>query len=400
MEELLLKNPSSLSDERIEALLDLLYSEHCNDSILLKSDDFYLIFHDIWSLFEIGEEYESDIVEEDIRLKEWRIFILEFFSARNLEKLHFEYLTNSSVKKFFIALYIWKKIKKDYFYDMRKVLKIEKLKAEYEKDLADSQDIDTRDIYHEIHLKVQSYWYMNLFKFNSIYDRILEEVLEETKAVELLFGDKIWETISNDNLRKFMSYIESRHFSEVLFWKSKFQTEQFLKVGLDPNSTYVFCVQKDISMKRSLTLQNGLALAVSEFSQKHEHNFVFLSFIKAIDQEMITHKETIDFNHYFELDNSFGLKTEPINYKGVINYAFTMLKLELSHSNSGKIYLICNELLFDDFPNEEDWISAVTHYKKLKKIEIVVIYMGDKTKLQQIWFADKILIPKQLAQFK
>lgn len=115
---------------------------------------------------------------------------------------------------------------------------------------------------------------------------------------------------------------------------------------------------------------------------------------------MITHKDTTDYNYYFELDKSFGLKTEPINYKGVINYAFTMLKLELSHSSSGKIYFICNELLFDDFPNEEDWISAVTHYKKLKNIEIVVIYMGDKTKLQQIWFADKILIPQQLAQFK
>ncbi|WP_339198808.1 aldehyde dehydrogenase [Solibacillus sp. FSL R5-0449] len=398
MEELLLKNPSSLSDERKEALLNLLYSEHCNDSILLKSDDFYFIFHDLWSLFEIGEEYEKEIIEEDIRLKEWRIFLLDFFSARNAKKLHFEYLKDSSVKNFFIALYIWKKIKKDYFYDMRKALKIKKLNTEYEKGLAENQK--NSDIYHEIHLKVQSYWYMNLFKFNSIYDRILEEVLEETKAVELLFGDKIWETISNDNLRKFMSYIESRHFSEVLFWKSKFQTEQFLKVGLDPNSTYVFCVQKDISMKRSLTLQNGLALAVSEFSQKHEHNFVFLSFIQAIDQEMITHKESIDFNYYFELDKSFGLKTEPINYKRIINYAFTMLKLELSHSSSGKIYLICNELLFDDFPNEEEWITAVTDYKKAKNIEIVVIYMGDKTKLQAIWFADKILVPRQLAQFE
>lgn len=79
MEELLLKNPSSLSDERKEALLNLLYSEHCNDSILLKSDDFYFIFHDLWSLFEIGEEYEKEIIEEDIRLKEWRIFLLDFF---------------------------------------------------------------------------------------------------------------------------------------------------------------------------------------------------------------------------------------------------------------------------------------------------------------------------------
>lgn len=398
MEELLLKNPSSLSAERKEALLKLLYSEQCTDSIILKSDDFYLFFHDIWSLFEIGEKYESEIVDGDIRLKEWRIFILEFFSARNLDKLNFEYLTNSSVKKFFIALYIWKKIKREYFLDMRKTLKIEKFNNEFVKEQADNQV--NKDIYHEMHLKIQNNWYLNLFKFNSIYDRIFEEALEETKAVELLFGDTIWETISNENLKKLMSYIESRHFSEVLFWKTKFQTEQFLEVGLDPNSTYVFCVQKDISMKRSLTLQKGLALAVSEFSQKHEHNFVFLPFINAIDQEMITHKDTTDYNYYFELDKSFGLKTEPINYKGVINYAFTMLKLELSHSSSGKIYLICNELLFDDFPNEEDWISAVTHYKKLKNIEIVVIYMGDKTKLQQIWFADKILIPQQLAQFK
>lgn len=115
---------------------------------------------------------------------------------------------------------------------------------------------------------------------------------------------------------------------------------------------------------------------------------------------MITHKESLDFNNYFELDKSFGLKTEQINYKYIINYAFTMLKLELSHSSSGKIYLICNELLFDDFPNEEEWIEAVTDYKKSKNIEIVVIYMGDKTKLQAIWFADKVLIPKQLAQFE
>lgn len=395
MDELLLNNPSSLSTERKEALLNLLYSERCEDSIILKRNDFYLFFHDIWSLFEIGDGYENEIVEGEIRLKDWRIFILEFFSSRNLEKMQFEFLTNSSVKKFMISLYIWKKIMRNHFLDLQKTLKIERLINEYEK-----HNQNKKFLHQEILMKIQSNWYVNLYKFNSIYDKVIEEILEETEAVEQLFGYSIWESISNDNLAKFMGYLESRHFSEVLFWKPKFQTEQFLKVGLDPNSTYVFCVQKDISMKRSLNLQNALALAVSEFSQKHEHNFVFLPFIKTIDQEMIALNGNIDFNHYFELDKSFGLKTELINYKGVINYAFTMLKLGLSHSSSGKIYLICNELLFDDLPNEEEWISAVTHYKKLKMIEIVVIYIGDKTKLEQIWFADKVLTPKQLAQFK
>ena len=85
---------------------ELLYSTYFEDRIFLKSSDFYLYFHDLWSLFEIGQKYKQNIVEENVRLKDWRIFILEFFASRNLEKMQFEYLTNSSVKKFLISLYI------------------------------------------------------------------------------------------------------------------------------------------------------------------------------------------------------------------------------------------------------------------------------------------------------
>ncbi|MGN7476383.1 aldehyde dehydrogenase [Solibacillus silvestris] len=395
--ELLLKNPSLLENGRKEALLKLLYSAQFEDTTFLESSDFYLFFHDIWSLFEIGEGYKNEIVEGNVKLKEWRIFVLEFFSSRNVEKMQFEYLTNSSEKKFMISLYILKKIAKNYFSALEKLLKFKTIKSEYS--IGIENDIRDRALQREILLKIQNDWYVNLYKFNSTYDLITEEVLEEANAVEQLFGENVWETVSNENLARLMNYLESQHFSEVLFWKSKFQTEQFLNIGLDPSSTYVFCVQKDVSMKRSLNLQTALAVAVSEFSRKNEHNFVFLPFAQTIDQEMIALNGNIDFEHYFEFNKSFGDKTKPINFKGVINYAFTMLKLELSHSNSGKIYLLCNELLFKDLPNEEEWRAAVIHYKKLKMIEIVVIYIGDKSKLLPIWFADKVLFPKQLAQF-
>lgn len=396
--ELLLENPSVLENERKEALLELLYSINFDDRIFLKSSDFYLYFHDLWSLFEMGQKYKYRIVEENVRLRDWRIFVLEFFASRNLEKMQFEYLTNSSVKKFLISLYILKKVAKYYIVALGKTLNMEAIKKVYSSDsvlaLTGKQALQ-----QEILLKVQSKWYVNLYKFNVVYDRVIEEILEETYAAEQLFGEEVWDTISNDNLKKMMSLLESKHFSEVLFWKSKFQTEQFLKIGLDPKSTYVFCVQKDISMKRSINIQTAMALALAESSKKNEHNFFYLPFAQSIDNEMIALNGKIDFNDYVGFTNSFGNKRKPVDFKGVINYAFTLLKLGLSNSSGGKVYLLCNELLFENFPQEEEWREAVTRYKELKMIEIVVIYIGDTSKLQNIWFADKILVPKQLAEF-
>lgn len=396
--ELLLENPSGLENERKEALLKLLYSTNFEDRIFLKSSDFYLYFHDLWSLFEIGQTYKQHIIEENVRLKDWRIFILEYFASRNLEKVQFDNLTNSSVKKFFISLYIVKKIAKDYFTVLGKTLKLKTIKKEYAS-IIDTALAGEYALQQEILLKVQSNWYINLYKFNKVYDRIIEEILEETKAVEQLFGEEVWDTISNDNLGEMMNFLEAKHFTEVLFWKSKFQSEQFLKIGLDPNSTYVFCVQKEISMKRSFNLQTALALAVAEFSKRNEHNFVYVPFAENIDKEMIALNGKIDFNDYVGFNNTFDSNMNPVDFKSVINYAFTLLKLGLSHSSGGKVYLLCNELLFENFPQEEEWRVAVTQYKQQKMIEIVVIYIGDKTKLQNIWFADKILVPKQLAQF-
>ncbi|MBD8032383.1 MULTISPECIES: aldehyde dehydrogenase [Solibacillus] len=397
--ELLLENSSGLENERKEALLKLLYSTYFEDRIFLKSSDFYLYFHDLWSLFETGQKYELNIVEDNVRLKDWRIFILEFFASRNLEKMQFEYLTNSSVKKFLISLYIIKKIEKNYITALGKTLKLETIKKEYSSDI-DLAITGELLLQQEILLKVQSNWYVNLYKFNTVYDQIIEEILEETHAVEQLFGEKVWDIISNENLKKMMDFLESKHFSEVLFWKSKFQSEQFLKIGLDSKSTYVFCVQKDISMRKSINLQTALALAVAEFSQKNEHNFVYVPFAQSIDQEMIALNGKIDFNDYVGFNNTYDNKLQPVDFKSVINYAFTLLKLGLSHSSGGKVYLLCNELLFENFPQEEEWKEAVTQYKQLKMIEIVVIFIGDKSKLQDIWFADKILVPKQLAQFR
>lgn len=396
--DLLLKNPSFLDEERHRALLELLESSGFEDSEFLKSKDFHRIFHDVWSLFEIGEEYKNEIAEEAVNLKEWRIFILEFFASRNMEKMQFEYLTNSSVKKFIISLYIMKKIVRKYFAILEKTLEFQKIKDEYAEDFSKN----TVDIafQKEILLRLQNNWFMNLFKFNSTYDKVVEEILQETYAVEQLFGQDVWETISNDNLKNFMHILESRHFSEVLFWKSKFQTESFLKLDLNSNSTYVFCVQKDSSMKLSLNVQSGLALAVSEFSQQNEHNFIFLSFDQKIEKEMIALKGYVDVNRYLELDKSFSENTESIDFKSTINYAFTMLKLGLSHREGGKVYILCNEQLFENLPSDDEWRLAVSLHKKTTNIEIAVIYIGDQSKLQPIWFADKILFPHQLAQFE
>lgn len=391
----LLKNPSGLDGERYQALLELLDSSPFEDSNFFESSDFHLIFHDIWSLFEIGEEYKNEMAEELVKLKEWRIFILEFFASRNMEKMQFEYLTNSSVKKFLISLFIMKNFVMKNFATLEKTLNIQKIKGDYGGDF--SQNITDATFQKEILLRIQNNWFVNLFKFNSTYDMVVEEIIEETYAVEQLFGEDVWEKVSNDNLKPFMNYLESRHFSEVLFWKSKFQTESFLKIDLHLNSTYIFCVQRDYSMKLSSNLQSALSLAVSEFSQKNEYNFIYLPYGQTIEHEMIALKGQIDFNRYFELNKSFNVKTEVIDYKSVINYAFTMLKLGLTHSENGEIYIVCNEQLFENLPKEEVWRLAVLQYKNMNNIKITVIYFGDKSKIEPIWFADKILYPNQLA---
>jgi hypothetical protein len=108
---------------------------------------------------------------------------------------------------------------------------------------------------------------------------------------------------------------------------------------------------------------------------------------------MIAMQGKFTASNYFDLIKGFEANSAggPINFKEALNFAFTMLKLELSPSRSGKVIILCNELIMENLPSEEKWQQAVQSFKKQMNVKIIVLYIGEREKLQPIWFADQIL---------
>ena len=239
-----------------------------------------------------------------------------------------------------------------------------------------------------------------LHQFNLFFEKIILHTIEQITAAEQLLGNTFWAQLNSYEIEKLFQRLEGNHFSEVLFWNKSVCTGDLVptnKKAMDiSDSTLVFCVQQDHSMQPFVNLQLSLALTLVEFSKKFNYDFIYLPFADTIEQETVALKGALDVQKYFEMSEGFIGGEGAVHYKKALNFAFTLLKLELS-SASGKICLLCNELLFEYLPTEEYWKNAVLKFKSEKDIEITVIYIGDKELLADIWFADQVVPLENLA---
>ncbi|MER2037083.1 MAG: hypothetical protein ABS944_02980 [Solibacillus sp.] len=350
----------------------LLEKINLDNTISDQKENFCLFVFDLWSLIEIGDEYEAHIRTEPVKGKAGRIaFVKYFYNEYKKNKEYFQFL---STKSFLVITFVVKKIIEIFSDKLKKFMNI----SEY------SEQISINECY-------QSYEINDCNEQNQLNSAILQ-AKEQADAAEKLFGNDIWESLDLDYLVNLFYCIEQNQFAEVFHWLESFQTKKVPLCNEIENSTFVFCVQQDESMERYINFQTAIVLKVSEILKKCQNDIIYIPFAQHINQETIMLGSNLTVENYLDFFSNYKKQEGPINYKMVLNFAFTMLKLELSTNVSANIVLICNEKLFENFPNEEDWKVAVEQFKLEMKIEIIVLYLGELLNVKQIWFADDVVV--------
>lgn len=383
-----------LSDSQISQLIRFLIEIDYGEFTNIKREHIILYIHDMWSLLEYGDDYKSAIRDSDVKIKLLRLFIVDYIAENKQYKKNKLYLSTSTFRNFYISILIIKAVLKDYNENLEYYPVIADIQTKFHNTKVKSNEEDYLRQQQLIN-EIRASWYKNFYKLNQNHDKYLINIIDEVQSAEHLIGGDFWGSISQEDMPLLLNCLESGHFSEVQFWKEKLLKVHKLQSIEKDQHTYVYCVQQDKSMQGHFNLQTALALTVSEFSMKYENDFIFLSFAQTIEKETIALNGKISSENYFELIKKITEKefTEdgPINYKNVLNFAFTLMKLELS-STTGSIILYCNELLFENLPKDEKWQLAVKSFKKENNIEITLVYLGDKNKVGEVWFADMIIL--------
>lgn len=391
--ERLLENPVRLKTKRMEMLVLLLDSFKMNHSLLFTKEDACLITYDIWTLLELGGDYVEKISNEEVNKKKWRLFLLDFFAANGLDKDSVFTQYDCTEKRFFTALFIVKTLLSSHLPQLEKLWKVQ----EHSEAIPSMDSIASKlEILQQRVLKeIQNKWYIHLFKYKTEFQKILVQVERQHNEVEQILGTEIWKTIDENHFVMLMKSMESNHFAELLFWKEKIEKSEFVTNQTYQNCSYVLCVQQDVSMREYINIQTAIVLQLLQSIQKNEENFIFVPFAQTIEREMVVLKGEFNMDRYYDLNQQIQSKNEPINYKNALNYALLMLKLELSPKESGKIYFLCNELVYKHLPHDQEWKTAVESHKKNNGIQICVIYLGSKNNFKPIWFADEIHLAEQ-----
>lgn len=393
---ILLNNPINSKTEKMESIFREIEKLKIHYSTYLNFEHFDLYLHDTWSLLNIGQDYHQSILEDSVELKKWRLFLLSIFSSNKMFQQNLAYFQSSNLKNYFIAVLLVKKFAEEFSQLVNKSPGIEQIHSIYYNIRNESQK-NGQSFQQDLLNEIQNNWLKEIYILHQIYEDTLTNIMKQADAAEQILGEHFWDTLNVENYEPLICYLESNHFSEVLFWKEKFQKEKFLQVDDGKNSTFVFCVQQDISMRNHCNYQTALGLTVSEISREYQYDFIYVPFAQNIEQETIALRGNITAENYFDLSKQYSCEDGPINYKKILNFALTMLKLELSATTSGKIVFLCNEKLMDCLPSQnEQWSEALEQYKRDTNIEIIVIYNGDKAKLQPIWFADQIILGEDI----
>lgn len=387
--EQLLKNPSILNNQRYDALLTLLNSLEIQDSKIFTKEDLYLITYDVWMLLELGENYKQAINESNVQKKHWRLFFLDFIVANRLLSMqsHQQFCTE---KNFFLALFVVKKIAGSYTKQLSKLWGVQEKLNDYLHSNA-HLELSSESLQLKIFQQIQNDWYFHLYDYEQVFEKILSDVMKNMTAVEKTLGEDVWQKIEERYFFELMISMDYNQFLEITFWTNKLKENKVFQQTVNKEQSTVICVQQDASMQKYTNIQSAVVLAISEVMQHQNHNVILLSFSQMIQQETIALNGTLSIKNFFELNMNMNINDKPIHYKNALNYAFFMLKLELSVTDYGEIYLICNEEIFNSLPKDDEWKKAVHYYKQVQNIKIKVIYIGDKQKMQPIWFADSLL---------
>ncbi|MEG0472318.1 MAG: hypothetical protein RR588_08290 [Solibacillus sp.] len=349
-------------------------------------NDYKLHFiQDMWSLLELSQTNQILFLNDSGSLKEARQFLIETLSYQEQFIKNIPFFSVSPVRNFIVASVIVKRLD-NWIYN--KVDFFGLIESEFSKSKG---SVHIHELIIEVFRQIENNYFQPFIDF---LDETIIYTVEQLTAAEQILGTTFWAQLNPYEIEQLFRKLESNHFSEIYLMREKMSTAECITLhknsGKNADSTFIFCVQQDQSMQALNNLQTCIALDLLDLSKKCNHEFMYLPFGHNINQETVILKGELDFKKYFEINESYIGGEGKIGYKKALNFAFTLLKLELS-SASGKIYMLCNEKLFENFPAEDHWKEAVLKFKSEKDIEITVIYAGKKEFLTPIWFADQVI---------
>lgn len=347
---------------------------------------YHHFIQDTWSLLECGPDYKTGMMQGEVILKDARHFLLHTLAQHEQIINNTSFFSTSPIRNLLMATTLVNKIVQ-WFYNEIDPFNI--MEVGFIKNQEGSYKYE---IIKEGFRQIENNY---LHAFHLFLEKTIVHTIDQITAAEALLGTTSWMQLQPHEIERLLENLEGNHFSEVHMYKNKMDKNKFETLHreskLKDDSTFIFCVQQDQSMQLVDHLQISLALILGELAKHYKYDFIYLPFAQTIRKETVALKGALDASKYFEMDKEFIGGVGPIQYKGVINFAFTLLKLELS-SISGKVALLCNERLFENLPTDMYWKEAVLKFKAEKGIEINVIYTGDRDVLTDIWFADHVFL--------
>lgn len=295
-------NNKTLQDDLLKHQLNVVDLENPAE---IGKTAFHLIINDLWALLEHGNTYKAFIREDSVKMKIWRLFVVDFIASKSQFQKNETFFQNATRRNFYIAIILAQKIIDDY----SEILHTQPTVAEVRYHYFNTIDGNDEEIQQQLINEVKSTCLKEIYQYHNIYNATIVNLIEQCTAAEALLGPDVWDDITEENIELFLSSLKTNHFAEVLFWKGKFVKEKLLQHDKE-NTTFVFAVQQDETMAPYYNFQTALSLTISDFSNEFHYDFIYLPFAQQVEQEMIALQGKITASNYFNLIKGFEANSE------------------------------------------------------------------------------------------
>lgn len=368
----------------------LMESQQANQVFRLYSSSKILFLHDLWYFIHYGKEYKLFLSEKTVALKKIRLALLRFLaSVEGLESAK----ALSEQERFLFCYCFLMELEKEVTQNMKEKNRLQQVQMMYEK----------MDMY-ELQQKMMDGVYEDRLRYSYLLAKTFKDTLFEVPQIKRAILDVYRIDIARPeaSLPHFIQcLVKADDLLEISFWKQRFE-EQGLKTLFETKEaafspTIVLCTEQTDRMRMYANVQLGLLCAISVISEQEARDFVYIPYSNTIGQEVYCAKGRITNEDYLHITQQFLGGEERLNYRDLLNVAFTMLKLGIT-SSRGEIILVCSEDVNEERAGDVVWQQAVERFKNEMNIRIIVIYLGEQPLNTSIWFADQTISVEEFQQ--
>lgn len=360
-----------------------------------------LIIQDIWYFFYYGDTYENYVIPRIKAVNELRMEFIRLLAKNEFYQLYHEVLKVDSCLRTMVAINLTDAM----FKWCKEVLlnneMLQELITQMKSCFSNMTLEESSKLQSDVVQELKYEYYKDYFHFSQLINQTFHEAERTKQAILSIIGQEQYDHLSEEDMYHFLqSFLAWDGLGEIVYWHDKmadFREENpFLSVEKGRVAIRVLCVQQDDCMEAYKNLINGIASSISQICQEEQSDFVYIPFAQNVEKSFYSLKGKMTLQNLFNLSTNFIGGTNSINYKGMLNFAFMMLRLEV-HGAGGNIGIICTEAIYDELP-DENWKRAVLRHKQELEIKITVFVINNNRAVRNepIWFADEIFFSNLL----